>query len=125
VALYDTSGTLLGSFVVADDTVFLEALAVDMHGGVVFKGTLQNGTADFSGNVLTGDSFLVRLGPDAAWVWGKGFVGNAAFPSFVGVAPTGHVYLYGRADGPIDFGSGVIDGGTMPNEDLVLARFKP
>ncbi len=41
------------------------------------------------------------------------------------MGPFGHVHLHGRADGPIDFGSGVIDGGSVPTEDAVLARFKP
>lgn len=125
VALYDTAGTLIGSFIIADDTVNLEALAVDTHGGVVFKGTMTNGTADFDGHVLTGNSFLARLGPDAKWLWGKGLSGDASFPTFVGVAPLGHVFLYGRADGPLDFGTGVLAGGMVPNEDIVLARFKP
>lgn len=124
-ALFDKTGKLLGSFTIADDTVALEALAVDGHGGMVFKGTLGNGSADLAGHMLTGNSFLVRLAADASWIWGKGLQGDASFPSFVAVAPLNQVYLFGRASGPIDFGSGVIDGGATPNEDVVLARFKP
>jgi hypothetical protein len=125
VAQFNKAGTLLGSFVIADDSVNLDALAVDMKGGVAFKGRLDNGMADVGGQMLVGDSFLARLGPLAEWVWGKGFVGDAASPCFVSVGPMGSVFLFGRADGSLDFGTGVLSGGSVPNEDVVLAKLKP
>src|SRR6185436_3559233 len=98
---YDTLGTLLWSFLIADASVNLEALAVDANGGVVFKGALTSGAADLDGHLVMGQSFLARLGPDGAFLWAKGFQGNASFPTFVDIAPSGHVFLFGNADGPI------------------------
>ena len=125
VATMDPDGQFKSSFVIADE-VEIEALAVDGDGGVVFEGSMKNGSAVVGDQLFTGDSFLVRLGPAGEWLWGKAFVGSADFPAAAGIGPFGHVYLYGRTIGPIDFGTGVLTGGPgSPDEDVVLAKFKP
>jgi hypothetical protein len=125
VAMYGSDGTLRGSLVVADDTIYIDALAVDTGGGAVFKARMDSGSTAIDGHLLTGDSCLVRLGPAGEWLWGHAFTGDAAGPASAAIGPLGHVFLYGRADGPLDFGTGLLPGGATPDEDLVLAKFEP
>lgn len=63
-------------------------------------------------------AFFAKLDPAGAHVWSK-FVGQGA-PSAMGIDAAAHAYTTGDLAGPMEFGTGVLQGGK-----LFLAKLAP
>jgi uncharacterized protein (AIM24 family) len=106
----------------------LADIAVAPDGSVLLAGSF-NGSLDFGGGELTGQSFydifLAKLGPDGSHRFSKRFGDPNTYPYCAGVAVDGegNVYLSGSFEASIN-----IDGEALTsvgNLDVFLAKFDP
>jgi hypothetical protein len=88
---------------------------------VGFAGTLNFGGADV--NAGSGDSVLLaKLSPSGGLVWQRSYGYQAATISQSMAALPDGVAVATSIEGPIDYGTGVLDG-SSDYSDVVVARF--
>ena len=115
-------GSLVASRTWVDSSVYPWAIASDAHGNALLAGFFF-GPVDLGGLVLEPADcadcqgqqvFVVKLDPLGEPLWAKAFSamgshGNA-LATAVAAGPAGEVVVGGRVRGPIDFGTGTLNG---------------
>jgi hypothetical protein len=112
IAQFTSDGAHVWSRLVSDGQTYLRGVGVDGLGAVLLTGN-YNGANDFGGGVLvpleSGDAFLVKLDPDGAHVWSKGFAGTGEDVGYaVDGSTTGRVGMVGGFTGTLDPGDGPV-----------------
>lgn len=127
VAKFGSSGSHLWSKRFGDgDYQGALALAVDGSENVVVTGYFE-GTVDFgSGTPMSAggsDIFVVKFGPEGAWLWSKRFGDESYFQTgeSVAVDASGNVIVTGYFASAVDFGGGVLT--SAGNNDIFVAEF--
>ncbi|HYE78479.1 MAG TPA: hypothetical protein VEI97_10870, partial [bacterium] len=106
---------------------FAVASCVDTDGNLLITGTFT-GAVDFGGGVRTAvgsyDVFVLKLGPDGAYIWDKTF-GGIGLDNVVDIAraSANQIWITGSFSDPIDFGNGPLT--SAGSEDIFLAKLDP
>ena len=114
ISRLDGSGNFLYAKRLQSSTggAFGDRVAIDSGGSVYIAGTFQGSLAlDPNGNTRVAnsvsdsfDAFILKLGPQGGFAWGKP-IGGAGLDQAtdIDVDTTGNVYVTGRYDGVVDF----------------------
>lgn len=111
-----------------DGNLYGGTLAVGPDGSVVIAGEFGS-AIDLGGGPLTsegwGNIFLVKLGPDGAHRFSKGFGDeySNAFASAVAIDKDGYIILAGSLNGELDLGGGPLV--SAGDTDVFVATFDP
>ncbi|MBK8256542.1 MAG: hypothetical protein IPK82_28215 [Polyangiaceae bacterium] len=116
VVKYDKDGNFVWKYVLgAPSEVTINDISVDASGNAVFCGGTSAST-DFGNGAIAAGAYVAKLNSSGQIAWAVTGTGVGAAPpstSHVAINSQGDVYAAGSAMG-IDFGSGVLQGGTDP-----------